>query len=67
MTFALLAGPQTIATGRLAEILAAGEARGLVVVERFEARRTGDEVERRRLVPGVMIVIVPAAERRAAA
>lgn len=61
MTFALIAHNRTVATGGLAAILEAGLERGLVLQERYPARRTGDDVVRQWLVPGVRIEIVRAA------
>lgn len=58
----LMSGSNVVATGPLAEVLAEGELRGLITSERYAASRTGDDVTRRRLQPGIWIV--PAAGQR---
>ena len=59
MQWRLTSGSRTVARGSLAAVIAAGVDRELVQRERYPARKTGDDVTKFSLQPGVRIVIVP--------
>lgn len=54
--FALIFDDRLIATGDLEHVLSAGVDAGCVAEEHYEARRTGDEVVRRKPVGGARII-----------
>jgi hypothetical protein len=67
MTFNLTSGPHFIARGSLAAVLRVGVMRGLIACERYPATRTGDDVLRHTLAPGVRISLAPRQREKVAA
>jgi len=67
MQFDLRSGPNFVTRGRLAAIIAEGVRRGLIQQERYPATRTGDDVVRHTLSPGVSVTVVPTRRAQEAA